>query len=86
MREQCLDLAQRQQAGTAADTKRSTFGRRGEALKAALRANMLGLVAEGSIEEVVERQRYLKYDEIWKRAESHFSQKKRAAKAAAEGG
>ena len=40
--------------------------------------------AVSDFEEVVERQRYLKYDEIWRRAESHFSQKKRAAKAASE--
>jgi len=42
--------------------------------------------AVSDFEEVVERQRYLKYDEIWKRAESHFSLKKRAAKLAAGGG
>ena len=42
--------------------------------------------AVSDYEEIVERQRYLKYDEIWKRAESHFIDKKRAAKAASMGG
>ena len=48
--------------------------------------NMFLKAAVSDFEEVIERQRYLKYDEIWKRAESHFSEKKRAAKAAAAGG
>ena len=42
--------------------------------------------AVSDYEEVVERQRYLKYDNIWKRAESHFITKKREAKLAGEGG
>jgi hypothetical protein len=41
--------------------------------------------AVSDYEEIVERQRYLKYDLIWKRAESHFSNKKRAMKEAMEG-
>jgi len=41
--------------------------------------------AVSDFEEVVERQRYLKYDAIWKRAESHFIEKKRQAQAAAMG-
>ena len=41
--------------------------------------------AVSDYEEIVERQRYLKYDLIWKRAEAMFVQKKRAAKAAASG-
>jgi hypothetical protein len=41
--------------------------------------------AVSDMEEVVERQRYLKYDDIWKRAEGHFIDKKRAEKAASLG-
>ena len=41
--------------------------------------------AVSDFEEVVERQRYLKYDAIWARAESHFIEKKRAAQKAAMG-
>lgn len=36
--------------------------------------------AVSDFEEVIERQRYLKYDLIWKRAEDAFRQKKRAEK------
>lgn len=40
--------------------------------------------AVSDYEEIVERQRYLKYDQIWKRAEGFFSNKKRAMKEAKE--
>jgi hypothetical protein len=41
--------------------------------------------AVSDYEEIVERQRYLKYDLIWKRAEDFFASKKRAMKEAKEG-
>ena len=41
--------------------------------------------AVSDYEEIVERQRYLKYDQIWKRAEALFASKKRAIKEAKEG-